>query len=132
MTVIRQELETRLAEFATANNLKVSYEGRVFTKPSTAFLECFIVAKNVKNVTTDGTRKRQRGVFQVNVWYPTGTPLSGSGPIEIIASNLVDAFPIVPKTGNVSIEETPNQGTIITDVAGWLVLPVTISYRYES
>ena len=132
MSVPRQELETRLAAFAASNSLTVAYEGRHFDKPSTAFLECTIVGRNTKNVTTDGERKRERGIFQVNVWYPTGTPTSGAGTVEAIAESIIATFPVVPKVGNVSVEETPNQGSIITDVAGWLVLPVTISYRYES
>jgi hypothetical protein len=131
MNPIRTELETRLKAFADSASpaLKVAFEGVLFTKPSAPFLECFLFPAHTKNVTTAGTRKRECGVFQVNVWTPSG---KGTREAEDIAQGIVDAFPIVPKTGLVSVEQTPEKGRAMPDVPGWLIIPVTISYRYES
>jgi hypothetical protein len=66
----------------------------------------------------------------VNIWYPVdGT---GSGGREQIAEALTLAFPLVPKTGTVSIEATPHVARPLGDIAGWIITPVTITYRYES
>lgn len=131
MSPVREELELRLKAFATTHSLPVAYEGMFFKKPDppAPFLECFLIPALTKNVTVDGTRNREVGLFQVNVWAPAGNGLKVA---DAIATNLVNAFPVVPKTGLVSIEQTPSKGKMMPDVAGWLIFPVTISYRYES
>jgi hypothetical protein len=133
MNVERNELHARIKALGASLSVPVAYEGVSFTKPSIdgqdlPFIECFIRPSGTKNVTVDGLRVRDTGVFKVNVWGPSG---SGTGDVDDIAQSVVSAFPIVPKTGEVSIESTPSIGGLITDVPGWLIRPVTISYRYE-
>lgn len=119
----------RLAEFA--GSIPVAFEEVAFEKPDppALHLECTLHPAYTKDVTVDGSRQRETGVFKVNVWGPTG---QGTGDVEGLAIEVVKAFPLVPKVGSVSIEETPQRGSVIKDVPGWLIVPVTISYRYES
>ena len=125
----RQELETRLATFAAANSLPVSYESVPFTKPTSGgFLECFIISAGTVNPTADARRTRERGTFQVNLWNPSG---HGVGQLDTLAAALVAAFPVVPKTGTVSIEQTPNTGRVVLDTSGYAILPVTMLWRVE-
>lgn len=129
---IRSELETRLQAFANSYSpaLAIAWEGVAFTKPSPAvpFLQPTLTSSSTINVTTDGTRIRILGNFMVNVWCPDN---KGSKTNDDISSALVSAFPIVPKTGNVSIEQTPNSSQAVVDSSGWRITPVTIKYRYE-
>lgn len=130
--IIRTELETRLLAFANSYSppLAVSWEGIAFLKPDpfAPFLEATLTASSTINVTTDGTRIRILGNFLVKVWCPDN---KGSKTNDDISSALVAAFPIVPKTGNVSVEQTPNSSQAIIDPSGWRITPVTIKYRYE-
>lgn len=132
MATIRQELESRLATFASAYSspaLLVAWENVPFTKPTNKpFLECFIIPAGIVSATLDASRTRERGTFQVNVWFPSG---KGSSKVEGIARDIVAAFPVVPKIDNVSIEEPGNVSRLITDLAGWIVLPIMFSYRVE-
>jgi hypothetical protein len=52
--------------------------------------------------------------------------------VEALADSLIDAFPVVPKTGAVSIESTPYASRPIEDEEGWVIVPVRIKYRYEN
>lgn len=134
MSVIRKELETRLLAFANSLSPKIpiAWEGSSFSRPSppVPFLESVLVPESTKDVSVDGLRQRRRGCLQVNIWYPVDG--RGSAGADAIAEALTAAFPLVPKTGTVSIESTPHVGRPLGDIAGWRITPVTISYRYES
>lgn len=134
MSVIRQQLETRLLAFANSQTPKIpiAWEGSSFIRPDPPkpFLESVLVPESTVDVTVDGSRQRRRGCLQVNIWYPVDG--KGSGGASAIAEALTQAFPLVPKTGTVSIESTPHVGRALGDIAGWRITPVTISYRYES
>jgi hypothetical protein len=53
------------------------------------------------------------------------------GSTEQMANSIKQAFPVIPKLGGVSIEQPPKVGSPLQD-SGWIVVPVLISYRYES
>lgn len=128
---IRQELESRLAAFAAAQipPLAVAYENVGFVKPiNKPWLECFIIPAGTINPTADGERIRKRGTFQVNVWCPKS---NGLKQVEEIAEKVVAAFPLLPKTGTVSIEQTPNTSRAIIDDSGFVIIPVSATWRYE-
>lgn len=130
-SIIRAALETTLLNWAAAQNpvIPVAKENSSFTKPTSGvFLECFVLPSNVINPTIDGIRKRYLGIFQVNVWVPSG---GGSMTATSVAQNIVDLFPVIPK-GVVSIEKTPSIEKSLLDTSGWFVTPVTIQYRFES
>ena len=137
---VRSELTVRLSAFAAAysNNtvqpyvtkLAVSYENIPFVKPinNEPFLEMFIVPAHTKDVTVDGTRQRENGFMQVNIWSKAGV---GTAQGEAIAYALRAAFPVLPKQGTVSVEATPSIKPAILDGAGYRIIPVIISYRQE-
>jgi hypothetical protein len=130
--IIRSELESRLKTWADAQvpKVPVAFEGMAFTKPSTGvFLEPTLIPMSTEDANVSGTRKRCYGVFHVNCWAKSGT---GMRQVETLAQSIVTLFPLLPKTGAVSIESTPFVHEHDTDPAGWLIVPVTIQYRYES
>lgn len=131
-SIIRAALESRLATWANAQNPKipVAFEEMPFTKPTSGpFLESFLIP----NVTIDkdvaGLHKRMHGIFQVNCWARSGRSMS---EVERLSQNIIDLFPMLPKTGPVSIEQTPYASPDLKDSAGWVIVPVTILYRYEA
>lgn len=136
-SIIRKELQTRLKAWADSHvpPLPVALEGVEFKKPNedsslpkNPFVECFLMPTATLDPTVDGKRRREVGLFQVNIWYPDGR---GTGAIEACAESLVDAFPVVPKVGDVSVERTPSLARSYAE-NDWRVIPVTIQYRYES
>jgi len=129
---VRSELESKLATFAAAQSppIPVSWQGVPFTKPaSSPFIECFIISASTNVVTVDGTRQRERGTFQCNIWWPSGV---GAGKVEALAKSLAAVYPVVPKTGTVSIEDAANTGQLVLDQSGWIIQPISFPYRVES
>lgn len=66
--------------------------------------------------------------MQINVWCPSG---KGTKQSDDIAQAIMTAFPVVPKTGTVSIESTPSAKQAIIDPSGYRITPVICSYRQE-
>jgi hypothetical protein len=131
-SIIRAELETRLKAWADAQVPKVpiAFEGVSFTKPNDGvFLEAFLIPSITLDTAVDGSRQRLLGMFQVNCWARSG---KGMRQVEALAQSIINLFPLLPKTGAVSIEKTPNAESHILDSAGWIIVPVTISYRFET
>lgn len=125
---VRPELEQRLKTWADNNGVRVAWEGVQFNKPTSGiFLQPVLLQGTTINPTVDGTRQREVGIFQVNVWGFDG---KGAGETETTARSIVELFPILPKVGTVSIEKTPSIGAPIIE-SGWRVVPVTILYRRE-
>lgn len=131
-SIIRAELETRLKNWADAQTPKVpiAFQNAPFTKPTDGtFLEAFLIPSSTMNLEVSGKRKTLIGIFQVNCWAQRG---KGMRTVEQLAQNVVNLFPILPKTGAVSIESTPNAESPIWDDSGWVIVPVSVRYRYES
>jgi len=128
---IRRELEAKIIAFAAAQTppLKVAFEGVIFEKPSTenAFLEVYLIPHATVNKYIDGVHKTLYGMLQINIYTKDGI---GTKLSETIAENLISLFPVVPKTGTVSIEQTGSIQNPVT-VAQWRVLPVRFNYRQE-
>ena len=128
----RQEIEGRVAAFAAAQTppLAVAYENVPFTRPiNVPFLECYLVSAGTITASLDATRNRERGTIAVNVWVPAG---QGVGKADAIAAQIVKLFPVLPKTGNVSIEDPVNTGRFTLTTDGWGCVPCTCPYRVES
>lgn len=128
-TLIRAELEGRLQAWATAQGVQVAWENVSFTKPTTKFVEPIFIPAVTINSNVSGRRATYLGALQVNCWAPIGT---GMGQVMTLAESLIAAFPLLPKTGAVSIESTPSAKKPILDESGWVVVPVLIKYRYEA
>jgi hypothetical protein len=78
--------------------------------------------------TVDGKRVRINGRLQINVVVHDGV---GSHEVEGLTEAIVSLFPIVPKTGTVSIEQPPQTGAAIL-ILDKRYIPITVSYRQES
>lgn len=128
----RTELETKLATFAAAQNppLLVSYEGVPFTKPTSGlWLECYFLSGPTVTATVDASTNRERGMWVVNCWCDSG---KGMGRLDTLVAQIVKLFPVLPKTGTVSIEQpgTSSRANVTQD--GWICIQVSFPYRIES
>ena len=131
-SIIRAALETRLKAWADAQVPKIPFaaEGASFTKPSSGgFLQPTLLPNGTVNNDLSGTRKTYIGIFDVRCWYPSGR---GMGEVEKMSNSIINLFPLIPKTGGVSIENTPYAEHPELDTSGWIIVPVMIMYRYEA
>jgi len=127
---VRSDLTPRVAALAASLNIPVAYENNGFKKPpnNAPFLEMLIIPSVLLDVTTDGTRQRDMGYMQINVYTQQDV---GTKQGEDIARAVQAAFPIVPKTTATSIEATPSIRQAIIDEGGYRVIPIIIPYRLE-
>ena len=131
-SVIRAELDSKLKAWADAQipKVPVAYEGFPFTKPTDGvFVESFLIPAITMDSDVSGDSKRYLGIYQINCWARSGR---GMKQVETLAQNIINLFPMLPKTGSVSIESTPYAEKYVLDQSGWVILPVTIQYRYEA
>lgn len=131
--IIRAKFMIALAAYASAHSpvLTIAREGGGFIKPTdgSSFLEAFLIPAQTTNKSTDAIRKTYRGEFMVNVWVKDS---GGADVGETIAEEICSLFPVVPKSLlPVSVEQTPSIKKAITEVTGWRIIPVCISYRAE-
>jgi hypothetical protein len=127
---VRSEIETRINNWAKAQMppIPVAFEGVNFTKPVGPYLEVFMLGGNSKsrNVAADGVRTY--GMFQVNCYAPVN---KGMGEVEALRDDIIALFPVLPKTGAVSIEQPLSwSGSDVID--GHVFVPVRGNYRIES
>ena len=129
-TIIATYFETILKTFADAQSppLLVAYEAVPFTKPTTPWLQCYLLPVATKDVDINGTRKRYRGIFQVTLWVPDG---KGTKVEEILTDQIIALYPLLPK-GAVSVEATPSAHRAMTDTTGWRGVPIDVPYRLET
>lgn len=127
---VRSELTPRVQAMALLLGIPVAYENVAFTKPSNlgTFLEMIIVPAVTMDVATIGTRQREMGYMQLNLWIKQGI---GTALETTIINAVKTTFPLVPKTGLVSIEATPSIKAAILDNSGYRVIPIVIPYRLE-
>lgn len=129
---IRSELETKIAAYAAAQSpaIPVCYEGVPFNPPvnGSPYLQPFLLANTVTNVTVDGKRIRTRGTFQINCWTQDGT---GSKKAEDLANAVAALFPTLPITGTVRVDTPPQTSAAFTN-ASWRVITVSVNYRQDS
>lgn len=127
---IRSEIESRLATWANLQNPKipVSYENVSFVKPKTGqYLEVFLLDSISINPEISASDTRVIGTFQVNCYSPLGC---GMASVEALAQNIIDLYPVLPKTGTVSIE-APLDAASGMIVEGYMCVPVSGRYRSE-
>lgn len=128
---IRSEIESKLYAWAKsqAPPIPVAFENVAFSKPLTgAWLEIFFLNSVITNPTVDAERETERGIFQINCCTPQGVGLKDMSTLVASVSQL---FPVVPKAGTVSIERPPQQARAIVRSDGFLVTPISVSYRQE-
>lgn len=130
--IIRAALETRLANWAAAQvpAIPVSYQNVSFTKPTSGlFLECILIPNVTLDREVTGAKHTRYGLFQVNCWGPQGT---GMRAAEALAESVATLYPVFPKVGVVSVEQTPHVGAALDGGSGWELVPVLVKYRYET
>lgn len=131
-STIRSILETQLKTWADAQvpKIPIAFEGNSFTKPPTGgFVEPILIPNVTVNNDLSGKRKTYHGIFEVRCWHPSG---KGMGGVEKLATRIINLFPLLPKSGNLSVENTPYAEQPDFDAAGWIIVPVLILYRYET
>ena len=124
---LRKEIEDKVAAWAATKSIPIAYENVTFVKPTTTFIELYIIPATTVNPTVAAKRATLYGMIQFNIYCKSG---EGSKKSEDLAQELIDLFPVVPKIGTVSIEQT---GSIMNPLydSQWRVLPVRIRYRQE-
>ena len=127
---LRKEIEDKVATWAGSKNpvIKIAYENVAFTKPDSTFVELYIIPATTVNNTVDSKRVTLLGLIQFNIYSKSG---EGAKKSEMLAQEIIDLFPVYPKTGTVSIEQTGSIERPLYD-AQWRVLPVRIRYRQET
>ena len=127
---IRSEIEIKVANWAATQTppITVAYEGVPFVRDKSPYVEVIFLDSNAVNPSIDAVRRRTRGVVQINVCVLDG---HGSKDVDALSEAIVNLFPVVPKTGTVSIEQTPSESQALLDGI-WRIVPVMIKYRYES
>lgn len=127
----RKEIEKRLLQWAAgqAPPVPVAIEGSKFTKPlSGPYLEITFLAGNKKNRNLAADGVRESGYFQIDCYAPFG---KGMGEAEALAESMGTLFPVLPKTGTVSIEEPLSwSGSYVEDT--FVCVPVRARYRIET
>lgn len=127
---IRAALESRLKSWADTQGIPIAFQNMAFTKGSVPFLEAILIPNQTLNRDVAAAHERHLGFFQVNCWAPRGT---GMGQAEALASSVKALYPVVPKTGSVSVESPPKIDQALPDSSGaWVIVPVLIQYRYEA
>jgi len=131
-SVIRSTLEGTVLNWAANQSppIPVSIEDVTFVRDLTLpYLETFLIPAKTFIRSVDGLTRRETGIFQINVWQQSG---SGMGLMEGIAESLINLFPVIPKTGIISIDRIPSISRSISDTAGWRGLSISVYYRLES
>lgn len=127
---LRSEIETKLAAFAASQTppIPVAYENKKFTKPSDGFYMevVFLNSKPISN-NLSASGVRMYGKFQISCYGKLGVGMSS---IEALAQSIVDLYPVIPKTGTVSIEQPLSAGQGIV-VDNFICIPITGNYRVE-
>lgn len=127
----RSEIETRLSDWAKAQTppIPVAFQNVKFNKPLTGpFLEVYLLGDSSISSDLSASNVRTYGMFQINCYAPVNT---GMAQVETLAQSVVDLYPVVPKTGTVSIEAPLNtSGSFVVD--SYVCIPVRARYRTES
>lgn len=128
---IRSELETRLKTFADAQvpPIPIAWEGQPFTPPKDgAFFEVKMLAPISSSSNVAASNTRTRGNFQINVVDRDGV---GSKRIEDLVDQVIALYPMLPKTGTVSVEQPPQKSAAIL-LLDKRIIAVTVNYRQEN
>jgi hypothetical protein len=128
---IRSEVEKRLLTWAKAQvpPVPVSVENVPFTKPTAGgYLKIFFLDAATVNSDVAAKGERETGVFQVDVCVPEGTGVLAR---DALVASVKALFPVLPKTGTVSIERPPHKSMGSNRIDGFSVVYLSFSYRQE-
>lgn len=130
---VRVELEGMLKRWADIQSPKISIlweSSPDFLPPKgEPFIAAYVIPNGIIDVTVDGLRQREIGIFQLNIYVEDG---KGMRKGEEIARQLVSLFPIVPKMSNgIQIERTPQIRPYVKE-KNYKVIPVEVFWRKEN
>jgi hypothetical protein len=131
-SLVRVTLESKLQAWAAAQTppVPIAFENVPFTKPvSGIFLEPIFFSSVTINRNLGAMQTKDVGFLQVNCWAKNG---QGMAEVDTLANNIVNLYPTLPKVGPVSIDGPAQSAQAKVDVSGWVCIPVTIKYRYET
>lgn len=126
----RTEIETRLDNWAKAQlpPIPVAFQNVTFAKPTGPYVELFFLGDNRANRDLAAEGVRTYGMFQISCYAPLN---KGMGQVEALAEAVSDLFPVLPKTGTVSIEAPLSwSGSYVEDTH--VCIPVRARYRIET
>jgi hypothetical protein len=127
---LRTEIETRLKVWADAQSpvIPIAYQNVKFNKPlSGSYLEVVLLGHHGKSSGLSASGVTRTGIFQINCYSSLNT---GMAQVETLAESVVSLFPVVPKTGTVSIEAPLSwSGSYVEDT--FVCVPVRARYRIE-
>ena len=133
---LREELTNKLKVWAASKNpqIPIAVENvddldikTRATAAKTAWIQVYLIPARTVNYTVSASRKTLTGFFQVNLYAPMN---KGTAYSETLAQEIIDLFPVVPKTGTVSIEQTGSIMNASFD-SQWRLVPVRFEYRQE-
>lgn len=129
---IRSELETILINWCQSQSppIKIALENVPFIKPpaTEVYLEVYFLTSATVAPDVAATRERERGVMQINICSPQSI---GSSKSDEVAQFIKQLYPIVPKSGTVSIEKPINVMQGMARIDGTWVVGLRITYRQE-
>lgn len=126
---VRSEIETRLLAFSAARAVPVALDNTPFEKPSSGnYLQIFFLDPVTVNSDVAAERERETGIFQIDVCVPQG---KGTAAGTALADGVKALFPVLPKTGTVSIERPPQVSAFRNRTDGFSVCHMSFSYRQE-
>jgi len=130
--IIRAALETRVKDWAQANNLPVSYQNAPFDRPAGAYVECFLLPAPTETQSLDMRHREYLGVFQVSVHVPKGTGPKVAEQYAAALDSVFTTFTPIVKSG-LSIYITSPMGAL-QGIPGdtHYTLPVSCNYRADT
>ena len=131
-TIIRATLINKLRTWADAQvpKIPIAYENASFTKPLTGgFLQPTLVPNLTMSHELSGVRQTMLGIFEILCWYPSTKGMVGA---DALSDSVNALFQLLPKIGNVHMQNINHTSRPMLDDSGWIVVSVTIPYRYET
>lgn len=120
--------DTHLNTFASANSLKVQWEGVAFEDAQSIYLRTHYIPTGSEPELTGGDH--EKGIYQVSVVYPAATfgkdGVQGIGKPLAVAQALVDHFKR-RNLGGVGIF-IPQIGPSVREDDDWRSIPVSINF----
>ena len=128
LKIIRQAFETRLATYAAANSLTVSYENSAFTPTDAAYLELFMLPGQTGSQYLAQTDRSYIGIVQINIAVPLNTAAANAHNYAIAIASLYNVY-ITQDTLRIFTQPAYELPAQKTDTH--YILPLRVPYRCE-
>lgn len=124
---IRIALESKLNGITPA--ISTAWENVAFTPVAgTAYQACFTLRAEPDNATMGDGYYRERGIFQINLFYPVGAgPATAEARAELIRAAFKRGTTLTSGSVKVIVERTPEVGHGRADGDRWMI-PVKVRW----